>query len=327
MISILEENHFDTFSSGIVGCFCSSLNYMYRCLNKGCVIQDPDTEIASDGSASNPWSLCSVEQVESLKALLRVVPMWSTGLVLLVVMDQTSFLTLQASTMNRHIFSNFEIPAGSFSLFMVVTLTIWVAFYDRVLAPLLARYTGNPQGLSPVVRMGIGLIMSFIAMGLAAIVESIRLKVAAEEGVQDDPNAVVNMSAIWLVPQAVFIGLAEALNAIGQIQFFYMQFPKSMSSIAIAIYTFGMALASLFGSLLVSVINSVTGQGGKASWLASNLNEGHLDYYYWLLAFFNFINFFYFLFCCRFYEPHHKRNMLSNKVSEKESEYRSLASA
>ncbi|KAL3500556.1 hypothetical protein ACH5RR_039649 [Cinchona calisaya] len=299
----------------------------FRCLNKACVILDPDTELTSDGSASNPWSLCSVEQVESLKALLRVVPMWSTGLILLVVMDQTSFITLQARTMDRHMFSNFEIPAGSFSLFLVITVTIWVAFYDRVLAPLLAKYTGNPQGLSPIVRMGIGLIMSFIAMALAAIVESIRLKIAVEEGVQDDPDAVLHMSAMWLVPQTVFIGLAEALNAIGQIQFFYMKFPKSMSSIGIAIYTFGMALASLFGSLLVTIINSATGHGGKASWLASNLNEGHLDYYYWLLAFFNFINFFYFLLCCRSYESNQNRNLLSNQVSEKESEHRSLPSA
>ncbi|KAL3498458.1 hypothetical protein ACH5RR_041190 [Cinchona calisaya] len=303
------------------------LNEDFRCLNKACIIRDPSTDLTSDGSASNPWSLCSVEQVESLKAILRVVPMWSTGLTLLLVTDQTSFLTLQASSMDRHIFSNFEIPAGSFSLFMVITLTIWVAFYDRVLSPLLAKFTGNPQGLSLVVRMGIGLIMSCIAMTFAAIIESIRLKKVTEEGIQDDPNVVVDMSAMWLVPQTVFMGLAEALNTVGQIQFFYMMFPKSMSSIAIAMYTFGMALANLFGSLLVNVVNSLTGHGSKVRWLASNLNEGHLDYYYWLLAFLNLINFFYFLHCCQSNESRRNKNVLSNEVSEQESEYRPSHSA
>ncbi|XP_071917519.1 protein NRT1/ PTR FAMILY 1.2 isoform X7 [Coffea arabica] len=298
----------------------------FRCLNKACVVQDPDTELTSDGLASNPWRLCSVEQLESLKALLKVIPMWSTGLVLIVTIDQ-GFLTLQANSMDRHLFSNFEIPAGSFSLFMIITLTIWVAFYDRVLAPLLVRYTGNPQGLSPIVRMGMGLIMSFIAMVLAGVVESIRLKKAVEEGVEDDPDAVLDMSAMWLVPQTVCIGLAEALNAIGQIQFFYMLFPKSMSSVGVAMFTSEMALASLIGSLLVNIINSITSHGGKASWLASNLNEGHLDYYYWLLGFLNLINFFYFLFCCRFYKSHHNSNMLSKKVPEKESGYTPLPSA
>ena len=267
-----------------------------------------------------------MEQLESLKALLKVIPMWSTGLVLIVTIDQ-GFLTLQANSMDRHLFSNFEIPAGSFSLFMIITLTIWVAFYDRVLALLLARYTGNPQGLSPIVRMGMGLVMSFIAMVLAGVVESIRLKKAVEEGVEDDPDAVLDMSAMWLVPQTVCIGLAEALNAIGQIQFFYMLFPKSMSSVGVAMFTSEMALASLIGSLLVNIINSITSHGGKASWLANNLNEGHLDYYYWLLGFLNLINFFYFLFCCRFYKSHHNSNMLSKKVPEKESGYTPLPSA
>ncbi|KAH0675300.1 hypothetical protein KY285_023101 [Solanum tuberosum] len=51
----------------------------FRCLNRACVIEDPQRDLNPDGSASNPWSLCSVEQVESLKALIRVLPMWSTG--------------------------------------------------------------------------------------------------------------------------------------------------------------------------------------------------------------------------------------------------------
>lgn len=297
----------------------------FRCLNKACIIQDPGTELTSDGLASNAWRLCSVEQVESLKALLKVIPMWSTGLVVVLTMDQ-GFLTLQAKTMDRHLFSNFEIPAGSFSLFMIITLTVWVAFYDRILAPLLARYTGNPQGLSPIVRMGMGLVMSFIAMVWAGVVESVRLKKAVEEGVESDPDAVLDMSAMWLVPQTVCIGLAEALNAIGQIQFFYMQFPKSMSSIGVALYTFGMALASLIGSLLVNIVNGITSHGGKAGWVANNLNEGHLDYYYWLFGFLNFINFFYFLVCCRAYKSRHN-NMLSKKVPETESDCRSLRSA
>ncbi|KAA8525271.1 hypothetical protein F0562_007126 [Nyssa sinensis] len=54
-----------------------------RCLNKACMIRDHDKDLNPDGSASSPWSLCTVEQVESLKAFLRVIPMWSTGIMLL----------------------------------------------------------------------------------------------------------------------------------------------------------------------------------------------------------------------------------------------------
>ncbi|KAI5556426.1 hypothetical protein BDE02_18G034600 [Populus trichocarpa] len=45
-----------------------------RCLNRTCIIIDPDRDVNLDGSASNPWRLCTVDQVESLKALLRSSP-------------------------------------------------------------------------------------------------------------------------------------------------------------------------------------------------------------------------------------------------------------
>ncbi|RHN76777.1 putative proton-dependent oligopeptide transporter family, major facilitator superfamily [Medicago truncatula] len=50
-----------------------------RFLNKACVIRNPETDLNRD-AISNPWNLCTIEQVESLKSLLRVIPMWSTGI-------------------------------------------------------------------------------------------------------------------------------------------------------------------------------------------------------------------------------------------------------
>jgi len=35
-------------------------------------------DIASDGLAINHWSLCTVDQVEELKAIIKVIPLWST---------------------------------------------------------------------------------------------------------------------------------------------------------------------------------------------------------------------------------------------------------
>uniref|UniRef100_A0A5B7BHE7 Peptide transporter n=1 Tax=Davidia involucrata TaxID=16924 RepID=A0A5B7BHE7_DAVIN len=291
-----------------------------RCLNKACIIGDPDRELNPDGSASNPWSLCTVEQVESLKSFLRVIPMWSTGIMPLVSLTQLSFSTLQAKTMDRHIMSNFEIPAGSFSAFMVVTLTIWVAFYDRVMVPLLTKYTGRPRGLSPVVRMGIGSLLSCVAMAVSAITESIRREMAIEEGLEDNPDAVVGISAMWLLPQFALLGLSEGFNAIGQIEFFYSQFPKSMSSMAMALFTLEMAVSNLVGSLLVNIVDSVTAEGANGSWLSKNLNKGHVDYYYWLITFLGLVNFLYFLICCQAYG-------LSEDEVEEESDYRDLPSA
>ncbi|XP_071718896.1 protein NRT1/ PTR FAMILY 1.2-like isoform X3 [Rutidosis leptorrhynchoides] len=259
-----------------------------RFLNKACVLNDLNV----DSSCVNPWSVSTVEKVESLKSIIRIIPIWSSGIILFTTITQ-NFPTLQANTMNRHITSSFEIPAASFTLFMVLTVTLWIAIYDRILVPVLANLTHEPRGLNTKTRMGIGLLISILAMVVSAIVESIRRHVARSVS---NTHA---MSAMWLVPQYSLCGLAEAFNAVGQLEFYYSELPKSMSSLPMALFMVSNAISGLVSSLLINVVNSVTSEGGKVSWLSSDMNEGHIDYYYWLLSFLNLLNFFYYLLCCR----------------------------
>ncbi|XP_061362554.1 protein NRT1/ PTR FAMILY 1.2-like [Gastrolobium bilobum] len=272
-----------------------------RFLNKACIIRNPERVLNPDGSVSNPWNLCTVGQVESLKALLRVLPMWSTGIFLMV--SQSSFSTLQANTMERRLFGNFKMPAGSFTVIMVITLSIVIPIYDRIVVPILAKYTGQPRGFSCKVRMGIGLLFVIAAKATSAIVETVRRSVAIEEGFEYQPNAIINMSALWLVPEFVLLGIAEAFNPVGQVEFFYCYFPKSMSSFAMALFTLELAAADVVGSVLVNIVEKVTSMGGKESWLATNINRGHLNYYYALLTFLGLINYLYFLVVCWAYGP------------------------
>ncbi|XP_071718895.1 protein NRT1/ PTR FAMILY 1.2-like isoform X2 [Rutidosis leptorrhynchoides] len=263
-------------------------SYFNWFLNKACVLNDLNV----DSSCVNPWSVSTVEKVESLKSIIRIIPIWSSGIILFTTITQ-NFPTLQANTMNRHITSSFEIPAASFTLFMVLTVTLWIAIYDRILVPVLANLTHEPRGLNTKTRMGIGLLISILAMVVSAIVESIRRHVARSVS---NTHA---MSAMWLVPQYSLCGLAEAFNAVGQLEFYYSELPKSMSSLPMALFMVSNAISGLVSSLLINVVNSVTSEGGKVSWLSSDMNEGHIDYYYWLLSFLNLLNFFYYLLCCR----------------------------
>ncbi|XP_004237077.1 protein NRT1/ PTR FAMILY 1.2 [Solanum lycopersicum] len=322
-VAAFRKRHINVESNYIADCYYKEpeSNLLepsadFRCLNRACIIEDPRMELKPDGEVSDPWNLCCVEQVELMKCFLRVLPMWSTCLILLVAVGQT-FSIFQMMTMDRHIFSLFEIPAGSFGIISLIAWTLWVALYDRALVPLLSRYTGHPTGLSPVSRMGISLILGCMATALQAITETIRRNKAINAGFEDDPNAVLNMSWMWLVPQFALYGVAEAFNVVGQIEFIYSLFPKSMSSFASAMYTFGLAIASLISSFLVSMVDKVTSSGGNTSWLASNINRGHLDYFYWLLTFLSFINLLYFMAIYRFTEHHHDgRSSLYHEAEE-----------
>ena len=45
-----------------------------------------------------------------------------------------------------------EIPAASFGVFAILTLTVWVAVYNRVLVRPLSRLTGYARGLRVFLR-------------------------------------------------------------------------------------------------------------------------------------------------------------------------------
>lgn len=266
------------------------------------MIKNPQQDLTSDGTASNPWSLCTVDQVEELKALIRVIPLFSTGIMISVALTQSSFTVIQAGTMDRHITPKFEIPAGSFSMFLMISLIAWIAFYDRIALPLASKMKGKPVRLGLKQRMGIGILCSCASMVALAIVEYIRREIAIQEGLSDEPQAMVHMSALWLLPYNVLSGLAEAFAGVGQIEFFYAELPKTMSSIGSNLFGLGAFVASLVASFITSAVDDVTKRGGE-SWVSSNVNKGHYDYYYWLLFGLSILNFMYFLACSKAYGP------------------------
>ncbi|KAK8595000.1 hypothetical protein V6N13_015909 [Hibiscus sabdariffa] len=150
--------------------------------------------------------------------------------------------------------------------------------------------------------MGLGLFLSVIAMGLTAMVESVRLHKVNQEYHIKYPTAVVNMSAMWLLPQYIVMGIAEALSALGQFEFYHRAFPKTMSSIGNSLFFLSLSLAHLLNSVLFNIVNHTTSNDGKPSWVADNVNEAHFDYYYWLLGGLSLLNVIYYIICGRCYE-------------------------
>ncbi|XP_057474208.1 protein NRT1/ PTR FAMILY 1.2-like isoform X1 [Actinidia eriantha] len=288
-----------------------------RFLNKACIIRNPQ-DITPDGEVSDRWTLCTVAQVEDLKALIRVLPLWSSAIMMSINVSQGTFQFLQAKSMDRHITPGFQFSAGSFGMFTIVGVVIWIILYDRVIIPLASNLKGKPVHVGVKVRMGLGLLFTFLAMAVAAIVEHIRRRKAIASGHLDNPKGVVHMSAMWLVPQHFLNGIAEALNAVAQNEFYYTELPKSMSSIAMALTGLGLAVGNLLASLILNVVDDVTSKGGKQSWLSNNINQGHFDSYYWLLAIMSAVNLFYFLLCSWAYGPCVDGGMFKNRDEREE---------
>uniref|UniRef100_A0A6N2NF67 Uncharacterized protein n=2 Tax=Salix viminalis TaxID=40686 RepID=A0A6N2NF67_SALVM len=292
-----------------------------RFLNKACIIRNPQEDLAPDGKASDSWSLCTVDQVEDLKALIKVIPIWSAGMLKSVNVSQSSFLVLQASTMERHITSKFEVPAASFPSILVLVITTWVVLYDRIIIPLASKARGKIVCLNLKQRMGIGILLSTISMAALAIAESSRRETAIKEGFSDDPDAQLNISAMWLLPHFILSGLAEAFNAIAQNEFFYAELPKTMSSVASTLQGLGLSAASLVSSFIVSAVRDFTGGEAQENWVSSNINKGHYDYYYWLLTILSLVNFVYYLVCSQFYGGKKKKKKKKGLTDDSSRSY------
>jgi peptide/histidine transporter 3/4 len=251
----------------------------------------PEEEsLCADGKTpTDPWRLCSMQQVEEVKCLARIIPVWSSGIVYFVVVTQLStYVVLQAAQTDRRITasSSFQIPQGSFVVFVMLALTLWIPVYDRLLVPLLRRITKREGGITLLQRIGIGMVLSVVTMLVAAAVERRRRRIG--------PGSPM-MSCFWLVPQQVLAGLSEAFAAIGQTEFYYRQFPENMRSVAGALYFLGWALASYASGLMVTILHRTTG------WLAQDLDEGRVDLFYLVTGAIAAVNLVYFMACARWY--------------------------
>eukprot|EP00262_Sarcandra_glabra_P005889 TRINITY_DN1782_c0_g1_i2.p1 TRINITY_DN1782_c0_g1~~TRINITY_DN1782_c0_g1_i2.p1 ORF type:complete len:585 (-),score=62.21 TRINITY_DN1782_c0_g1_i2:380-2134(-) len=274
----------------------------FRWLDKAAIATEED-EINSDGLAVNPWKLCRMQQVEELKCLIRVMPIWASGIIYTVAgVQQSTYVVIQALQSNRQL-GHLEIPAASFTVFSMLTLTIWIPIYDRVVVPSIRRLTGKEGGFTLLQRMGIGIVLSILTMIISGIVEQQRRSVALHHPIRgtnsDRGGAISSLSAIWLIPQLSISGLSEAFNAVAQFEFYYKQFPENMRSFANSLFFLGIAGSNYLSSLIVTIVHQTT--KGDRNWLPEDLNKGRLEYFYYLIAGLGIVNFGYFLVCARWY--------------------------
>uniref|UniRef100_A0ACD5WR20 Uncharacterized protein n=1 Tax=Avena sativa TaxID=4498 RepID=A0ACD5WR20_AVESA len=143
-----------------------------------------------------PWHLCTVSQVEELKMLLRMAPVWASLLIFFAVTAQMSSTFIEQGLVMDNRVGAFSVPPAAMSTFDIVSVLVCVPVYDAVMMPLARRVTGRDRGLTQLQRIGIGLALSAITMAYAASVETRRLAAAPA------------MSIMWQAPCYSVLGVA-----------------------------------------------------------------------------------------------------------------------
>ncbi|CAL0322901.1 unnamed protein product [Lupinus luteus] len=269
----------------------------YKWLDKAAIV----TETYDTSASPNLWKITTVHRVEELKSIIRMLPIWASGILLITSSSHLhSFVITQARTMDRHLSNSFQISPASMSIFSVLTMMTGVMLYERLFVPFARRFTGNPSGITCLQRMGVGFMLNIVATIVSALVEMKRKEVASKYNLLDDPKAIIPISVFWLVPQYCLHGVAEVFMSVGHLEFLFDQSPESMRSTATALYCITTAIGNYIGTLLVSLVHEYTGK--ERNWLPDrNLNRGKLDYYYFLVSGIQVINLIYFVICAWFY--------------------------
>ncbi|GLU09707.1 hypothetical protein SLE2022_265530 [Rubroshorea leprosula] len=269
-----------------------------RFLDKAAIITEKDGGMEEIMISPNPWRLSTVTKVEEVKKLSGLMPIWATTIMFWTVYAQIySFSMQQAVTMDRSLGKIFQTPVGSFAIFLILSGILSLAIYDKLIR-LLFWKSKKPQGLTNLQKIGIGLFFSILGMVTASLVEARRLLVVRATGGIGES---LPISAFWLLPQFIFIGIAEAFTYSGQLDFFVTESPKGMKAIGSGLFLTTSAMG-MFGSIiLVEVVKTFTGRVGSQIWLAPRINDGRLDYFYGLVGLLSFVNMCMFLVCAKNY--------------------------
>ncbi|KAK3139063.1 hypothetical protein QOZ80_5AG0377250 [Eleusine coracana subsp. coracana] len=265
----------------------------FSSLNRAALITDGDVT-ASDGSVVRPWRICTVQQVEDFKTLLRIMPLWSTSIVLSVAFGtQINFTVLQALAMNRAL-GRFTVPASSMIVIILVSIVISIGLFDRVVQPLTRRLTSG-RSPTPLQRIGAGHVLAIVSVAMSAIVERQRMDTVHAHGEEGNARWVSPLSAMWLVLPLVLAGAGEALYFPGGVMLYYEEFPAALKNTSTGMVAVIIALGFYLSTALVGVVRRTT------AWLPNNMNASRLDNLYWLLAALLAVNFVYYLVCARLY--------------------------
>lgn len=252
-----------------------------RFLDKAAIIEEREYNGTAKEKQS-PWRLATVTQVEELKLIITMAPIWLTCLLFGVGIAQgPTFFVKQGSITDRKISKHFEIPPASVYVLTALGMMGSVAFYDKVLLPYLRRATGNERGINILTRIGIGMVILNITMLISALVERKRLKMSLQGKI---------MSVFWLAPQFLAIGIGDGFSLVGMQEYFYEQVPDSMRSTGMALYLSIIGVGSFLSTLLITFVDYVTGLNGGKQWIGKDLNQSRLDYFYWLLMILGVLN-------------------------------------
>ncbi|XWS73688.1 hypothetical protein CRYUN_Cryun02cG0150300 [Craigia yunnanensis] len=267
-------------------------------------------------TSPEPWRVCTVTQVEEVKVLTRMLPILASTIIMNTCLAQLqTFSVHQGFFMDPYVFGK-KFPSASIPIIPLVFMIFLIPIYEFLVVPFARKITGHPSGITQLQRVGVGLVLSIISMGVAGLVEVKR----RDQAIKDPFKPI---SLFWLSFQYGIFGLADMFTIIGLMEFFYKEAPSGMKSLATSFALLSLSFGYFLSTAFVNIINTVTEKitPSKKGWIhGDNLNAINLNLFYWFLAVLSTLNFIVYLVCASWYK--HREDTTESDSETKTEEIR-----
>ena len=212
-----------------------------------------------------------ITQVEEVKCILRLLPVWLCTIWSSVVfMQMPSLFTEQGAAMDRTIL-HFQVPPAGMIAFDIISTSTLIVFYDKLIVPLHIKLTKTQsKTLVELQRIGTGFVIAVVTTLCAGLVEQRRLKY-----LDGSTKEMSSLHILWQIPQYTLMGASKAMVCVAEKEFFAAQTPDGLKSLEMILSFCCSALGGYMYHTILWVVNKISASNGKPGWVPPNLNDGH----------------------------------------------------
>ena len=176
-------------------------------------------------------------------------------------------------------FGSFEMPIAMLNDVKSTTVLILIPLCDRFLYPWLKR--GSCCNFGMLRKIGVGYFVMALAMITAGLVEMRRKesKTLCITSTCDSSIYISELSVLWQIPQYFLAGVSWVFAYGVSFEFFSGQAPESMKAIVYSLNLMTYGIACLLAQGFLVIVDLWTPE-----WISDNLDDGHLEYYFFLVA-------------------------------------------
>ncbi|KAI4370214.1 hypothetical protein MLD38_018584 [Melastoma candidum] len=261
----------------------------FRFLDKAAVVPDE--------SQRRTWKICTVTQVEEVKILARMMPILLSTILMNTCLAQLQTFSVQQGTLMDTRLGNFKVPPSSIPVIPLIFMSVLIPAYEFTAVPVLRKFTGHPNGITHLQRVGVGLVLSALSMAVAGFVE-----VKRKHALVHDNHMI---SLFWLSYHYAIFGIADMFTLVGLLEFFYSEAPAGMRSLSTSFTWLSLSIGYFINSPIIDLVNASSRRSSKTGlgWVEGrDMNSNHLERFYWFLAVLSTVNFANYLFWANWYK-------------------------